>query len=68
MLWDTGTTPKFVWLSLFVVFDRKWGLVSPEGVRFHGFGLRVTYKLRNSTSQKKGRGSIGQYSLKRGIT
>ena len=26
VLWDTDATSKFVWLSLFVVFDRKWGL------------------------------------------
>ena len=26
VLWDTGTTPEFVWLSLFVVFGSKMGL------------------------------------------
>ena len=26
VLWHSDTTPKFIWLSLFVVFDRKWGL------------------------------------------
>ena len=53
---------------LFLIGNGVW--VSPEGVRFHGFGFRVTYKLKNSTSQKKkkGRGSIRQYSLKHGIT
>ena len=51
---------------LFLIENGVW--VSPEGVRSHGFGFRVTYKLRNSTSQKKGRGSIGQYILKHGIT
>ena len=56
----------FGFLFLFLIENGVW--VSPEGVRFHGFGFRVTYKLKNSTSQKKGRGSIRQYSLKHGIT
>ena len=51
---------------LFLIENGIW--VSPEGVRFHGFGFRVTYKLKNSISQRKGRGSIRQYSLKHGIT
>ena len=51
---------------LFLIENGVW--VSPEGVRFHGFGFRVTYKLKISTSQKKGRGSIRQYSLKHAIT
>ena len=69
VLWDTCTTPKFVWLSLFVVLIENGVWVSPEGVRFHGFGFRVTYKLRNSTSQKRVKAVLGrQYSLKHGIT
>ena len=38
--------------ALFLIENGVW--VVPEGVRFHGFGFRVTSKLKKSTSQKKG--------------
>ena len=55
----------FGFLSLlFLIENGVW--VSPEDVRFHGFGFKVTYKLRNS--KKMGRSSSRQFSLKHGIT
>ena len=50
---------------LFLIENGVW--VSPEGVRFHGSGFRVAYKLRNP--KKRVEAVLGrQYSLKHGIT
>ena len=42
---------------LFLIENGVW--VSPEGVRFHGFGFRVTYELKISTSQKRVEAVLG---------